>query len=492
MSDETAIVIAQHMARDEHARLVLSLLNKEGSWPAEIPDDGTELVGGRVYLLPAEQDGAVSDSDKAQLKLMPPAEDSYSSPSVNQLLRSLAEHYGSRVLALILSGAGSDGAQGCRVVKQNQGQVWIQSPEEAAYDSMPQTASEAVKADYIGTIADISLNLQQLLTTGNEPYADHPEIFSKPIRSTSKLTEADPKPIGATSERTPVVSGHAGARLEPQQDQASTGTEEEELQQITHLIEDHTGISFAGYKQETLLRRIDKRKSQIGTRYDSSYAEYLQRHPGELELLEQYLLVSVSSFFRDADVFRGLSLTLTPIIEQKRAQIAQNGIPNRLRFLVAGCATGEEAYSLAILCRQLELTIPVEILAVDLNRDAIRIAEKGEYSAKKLSEMPSELVERYFVSHGDCFVLDKSIREEVRFIQGDIFAQNFDEAFDFVSCRNLMIYLKREEQDRLINHLYQQMNAGAGFVIGMTESLSPDGLKLFSTQDYYHRIFKRR
>ncbi|MFG1489739.1 CheR family methyltransferase [Oceanospirillum sp. HFRX-1_2] len=124
--------------------------------------------------------------------------------------------------------------------------------------------------------------------------------------------------------------------------------------------------------------------------------------------------------------------------------------------------------------------------------EAIRAAKKGVYSAKKLAEVPPELVARYFEREGDAFILDQSIRDEVDFVQGDIFAQHFDKAFDFVSCRNLMIYLKREQQDQLIHHLHQQMNSGAGFVIGLTESLSPAGLKLFSTLDHFHRIFKRR
>lgn len=498
-------MIAQHMARDEHARLVLSLLNKEGRWPAIIPDDQTQLEGGRVYLLPAEHDGAICAQKNAYaeqadglLCLLPPAEDSYSSPSVNRLLKSLADHYGDRVLALILSGAGSDGAQGCRVVKQKRGLVWVQSPEEARYNSMPQAASEAVSPDFTGTLAEISEHFRELMVTLTT------SALTSASTSLPNNLQAQPKKQSQGSDtQNPAFKEHAlknpglkNTSSRQENKPPCLQSEEKELEQITHLIEDHTGISFSGYKQETLLRRIDKRKSQISALHGASvanhYAEYLEKHHAELELLEQYLLVSVSSFFRDADVFRALALALIPVAEQKREAIALSGHLSPFRILVAGCATGEEAYSLAIICRQLELTMPVEIVAVDLNREAIRAAKKGVYSAKKLAEVPPELVARYFERDRDAFILDQSIRDEVDFVQGDIFAQHFDKAFDFVSCRNLMIYLKREQQDQLIHHLHQQMNSGAGFVIGLTESLSPTGLKLFSTLDHFHRIFKRR
>lgn len=492
-------MIAQHMARDEHARLVLSLLNKEGRWPAIIPDDQTQLEGGRVYLLPAEHDGAICAQKNAYteqtdglLCLLPPAEDSYSSPSVNRLLKSLADHYGDRVLALILSGAGSDGAKGCRAVKQKRGLVWVQSPDEARYNSMPQAASEAISPDFTGTLAEISEHFRELMVATSASTSLPNSLQAQP----KKQSQGSDTQTPAFKESAPKDPGLKNTSPHQESKSPSPQSEEKELEQITHLIEDHTGISFAGYKQETLLRRIDKRKSQISALHGASvanhYAEYLEKHHTELELLEQYLLVSVSSFFRDADVFRALALALIPVAEQKREAIALSGHLSPFRILVAGCATGEEAYSLAIICRQLELTMPVEIVAVDLNREAIRVAEKGIYSAKKLAEVPPELVARYFKQNGDAFILDQSIRDEVDFVQGDIFAQHFDKAFDFVSCRNLMIYLKREQQDQLIHHLHQQMNSEAGFVIGLTESLSPAGLKLFSTLDHFHRIFKRR
>ncbi len=462
-------MIAQHMARDEHAELVLGLLNREGRWPATIPADNTPLEGGRLYLLPAEQDGIVTEG---AIRLEAPAADSYSSPSVNRLFRSLADQYGVRTLALILSGAGSDGAYGCRAVKQKGGEVWIQSPDEAAYDSMPQSASDAVNADFMGTVAEIADGLQVRI---------RPNI---PVRAQSL------KPISSRPLQTD------SAPLNPTQNVMSPEPIDTELAQITALIHEYTGISFAGYKQETLLRRLDKRKSQIAAELGEStarhYLDYLQHHRRELEVLEQYLLVSVSSFYRDADVYRSLAQALVPLMQNKREQIAPGNEPSVFRILVAGCATGEEAYSLAILCRQLEEAIPVEIIAIDLNRDAIRSAEKGVYPAKKLAEMPPELIRRYFEVSGDNVTVKRIIRDQVQFIQGDIFAQHFDKPFDFVSCRNLMIYLKREQQDQLISQFHQQMQPVSGLVVGLTESLSLMGQKLFTTTDYYHRIYRRR
>lgn len=503
VSTDTAIIIAQHMARDEHARLVLNLLNREGMWPAVIAEDYVTLSGGRVYLLPAEKDGVVS-GDK--LRLVIPSDESYSSPSVNRLLKSIAEQHRRKSLAIILSGAGSDGALGCRAIKQNGGQVWVQSPEDAAYSSMPQSAADAVAADLSGSVLLLAAELN--LINGVSP-PDTGVLISKRFSSYSAppMPSASPAPVPISENSSNFVSiskipsansyvesvlqnGSPGAVMSPHR-RIST-----ELEQITELIYQHTGISFFGYKEETLDRRLEKRKRQLceaqSISAPSDYMEYLKCHHGELDILEQCLLVSVSSFYRDVAVFRALMSSFAALVQNKRERLISGLGDPCVRILVAGCATGEEAYSLAILCRQLEVSIPVEITAIDLNRDAIRVAERGVYGSKKLSEMPEELISRYFDPAGSEFSIKPAIKERVTFIQGDIFAQDFDPIFDFVSCRNLMIYLKREQQDQLISHLHRQMKEKSGLVIGLTESLSPEGQKLFSTVDYYFRIYQRR
>lgn len=474
---DTAVVIAQHMARDEHAHLVLNLLNREGLWPAVIPANGTALQPGTIYLLPAEQDGVIREG---VICLEQPSEDSYSSPSVNRLFRSLAVLYREKSLGVILSGAGSDGATGCRAIKQSGGQVWVQSPGDAAYNSMPLSATEAVSADFIGTVPEIACQLDQLA---------HPDLLSgDAIPSDTVHTTCDI----ALNDKAKSSAQNKSPGFDP-----SNTDDQSELEQITSLIFEHTGIDFAGYKRETLLRRLDKRKSQVCGLQDLAagnqrYLTYLQQHPSELEILEQCLLVSVSSFFRDAEVYQSLRAVLAKLITGKRDLVASGKDAGVFRILVAGCATGEEAYSLMILCRLLELTLPVELTAIDLNREAIHAAEKGIYHPRKLTELPEDLLERYFEPAGDDYRIRETLKDKIHFIQGDIFTQHFDHRFDLVSCRNLMIYLKREQQDQLIDHLYYHMQDHSVLVIGMTESLSPAGQKLFSTTDYFHRIFERR
>lgn len=449
------------MARDEHAQLVCSQLNRAGCWPVTIPQSPTRIQPGQVYLLPAEKDGVITE--KHQLTLQTPAQDSYSSPSVNRLLNSLADHYSSRVLALILSGAGSDGAQGCRRVKHKQGAIWVQSPVEAQYDSMPLAACAAVTPDLVATLSELADKLLRKLN-----------VNSGTQRQTQTLSDDK-------QQRTPAIQ--------------ITDSDDTELEHIIDLIADQTGISFFGYKRETLLRRLEKRKAGFSYPKEAltnkRYIDYLQQHPDELESLAQFFLVSISSFYRDADVFRALTLALRASAEEKINRY-QNSVGQVFRILVAGCATGEEAYTLRILYQQLALPMPLEIVAVDLNKEAIRNAKKGKYSSSRLTEMPAELIPHYFQQSAGAYTINPEVKETVHFIQGDIFKQSFDDPFDFISCRNLMIYLKRELQDQLINQFYQQMSPGAALVIGLTESLSPLGLRLFSTEDYYHRIFRRR
>lgn len=494
---DTAVIIAQHMARDEHAQLVLSLLNREGLWPAQIPKTGTPLQGGHLYLLPAEKDGVVQDG---LLMLETPFNDSYSSPSVNRLFRSLSDQYGARLLGVVLSGAGSDGASGCRAIKQAGGEVWLQSPTEAAYNSMPLSAADAVKPDFVGTIAELAHELHQLAHA-----ADSSRILETPLMGKdqthliSAVKAQNNALIGKSRSDSIALQSDSKAHQSDKALGLSPCDEENfgELEQVTALIFEHTGIDFAGYKRETLLRRLEKRKSQVISKVGNKstqpeYLDYLQQHPSELEILEQCLLVSVSSFFRDAEVFQCLKPTIAAQVTHKRDQIALGKDSAVFRILVAGCATGEEAYSLAMLCRQLDLTIPVEITAVDLNREALHIAEKGRYPAKKVTELPGEMLNRYFDRLGDEYQVKNLLKEKVRFIQGDIFTKYSDHLFDLVSCRNLMIYLKREQQDELVAHLHEQMKANSTLVIGLTESLSPVGQQLFSTTDYFHRIFRRR
>lgn len=440
-----AVVIAQHMARDEHTQLVLSLLRREGCWPVVIPSGHTILEAGVIYLLPAEQDGLFVDN---ALQLAPPSAESYSSPSVDILFRSLAQTYRNQAVGIMLSGAGSDGANGARAIHRAGGQLWVQSPDEACYDSMPLSVLNAVPSAHVAPVLEIRAQLLRAFTTN-------------PVQQPERPVAAD-------------VDFDLSAQAE--------------LAQLVVLLEQATGVAFAGYKSETLLRRIDKRKAQLGLLEPGQYIEYFKQHSHEAHCLEQFLLVSVSDFFRDPEVFHQLKHRL--ISSPALRFTSPFALP--FRVLVAGCATGEEAYSLAILFRQPELNLNVDIIAVDLNQDAIQTAKAGRYPLHKLSALPKNWLSEYFNVEGDQAEVKDELRQQIQFIQADLFRLALEGRFQLICCRNLMIYLKVEQQEQLLERFHQVMSEGAWLVTGLMESLSPVGHQLFKTEDHFHRIFRYR
>ncbi|HKR15641.1 MAG TPA: CheR family methyltransferase [Pyrinomonadaceae bacterium] len=412
------IVIAQHLDPQRPSQLG-AILDRRSSLPIVVVDDEqpTKLEGGNIYVVPANKhvkivDGHVHlESDHVERP----------TPSVDKLLSSAAESYGEHLIAVILTGSGSDGAAGAVDVKNSGGVVIIQNPETAAYPSMPLSLPPTV-VDHVVEMEQIGPLLYDLLRGVTLPSE---EKVADPLRE---------------------ILLHVGA---------------------------HTNIDFRNYKSSTILRRISRRMAvkHIGNLRD--YLDFLRAHPDEVQELVKAFLIKVTGFFRDPEAFEFLSQNVLPeLIDRAR----ENG--RILRVWSAGCATGEEAYSMALLIADLlGPDFPewsVKIFATDLAADAISFARRGLYPENVLSDLPDDYQQRFFerIDHG--YRISKSLRETVIFGQQDISRGVPFPRIDLVACRNLLIYLKPELQQTVLDLFAYSLHQSHGYLfLGKAETARP-------------------
>ena len=447
-----AFIVAQHMAKDGHDTLVARLIGRESALPVVMAENGASIETDTIYLIPSGKDGRVRGR---RLHLEPPAPDHISTPSVNALFQSIAESQQKNGLGIVLSGSGSDGVLGCRAIKAWGGMTIAQDPLEAKFDSMPSAAIEASQIDHILPVSAIGLKLTEWFRV------THPMLKHPPLEQALALGSgghADPYPVNPADR---------------------------ELEQLLAQILKATEIDFSSYKEDTLLRRLEKRKETLGVDSAKAYQAYIRRHPEELHTLQHLFLVSLSSFFRDHASFDVLGKSLADMLAAKPRSEA-------LRVWVPACASGEEAYSLAILLRELDENRSVEIIGTDLNPEALTTARAGSYRQSAFKEANPAILDKYFVPQGQHYAIQPTLKTCVRFEQRDVLAGPPPGEFDLISCRNLLIYMKSQLQDQLIKSFHRALRPQGLLFIGQSESMSFAGNALFLTIDHYHRLFRRR
>ena len=435
-----AYVVAQHMGNDTHADLVVRVIQRGAALPVRLGRDAELIEADSVYVIPAECNGIVIEG---HLKLQPRDPTRNSAPCVDILLQSLADNLGPKGWAVILSGTGRDGAQGCRAVQRAGGSVAIQDPSEAGFSGMPDAviesgwASVTLRAGQIGAWVD-----RQLPGDATEPE----------------------DVIAQANDLTPVIA----------------------------RIREITGIDFSGYREETLWRRLISRRVSLGLDPDA-YERLLMQDSQETQQLQRMFLVSVSSFWRDRDSFEALRVVLAERLAAKPA-----GEP--VRAWVAGCASGEEAYTLAAILsdaveRQGPMR-PIEVVATDLSHDALSLARAGTYLHKAFREVPQGWADRWFTAEADGYRVGPTLASRVRFEHADIETDTHSElkglAMDLVSCRNLLIYFRRHKQDRVIERFRLALRPDGILFLGSSEDLSPSAQATFRSLDPDHRIYARR
>lgn len=455
-----AYVVAQHMAKDGHDELVVRLINRESALPVVLGQEGDSLDADTVYVIPSGKDGTVQGNT---LTLREPLPGNHSTPSVNVLFTSIAESLHGKAIGIVLSGTGYDGVSGCRALKAHGGLTIAQDPQEAKFNGMPTAAIEARLVDMVLPVGAIGAALAEKFPGVSVP-APMPHVPAK-------------APAAAVAAST---------------DAPRIALENRELAALLPLVHQATGIDFSSYKEDTLLRRLEKRKSVLGIASSDDYLARVRSEPEEAKALQHLFLVSVSSFFRDRDSFRELERALAVVVANKAA-----GEP--IGIWVPGCASGEESYTLAIILAELLGDFrdrhPLRIIGTDLNPEALAMARAGVYRQTSLREMDESLRQRYFSPKGQHFEVGQILRDVVEFEQRDVLTgapAGHSGGFDLVSCRNLLIYMKSELQDRLVTSFHRALAPQGLLFIGQSESLGLVGNSLFAPVDHYHRLFRRR
>jgi two-component system CheB/CheR fusion protein len=362
---------------------------------------------------------------------------------VDAFFRSLAQDQEEFAIGIILSGTGADGSLGLKEIKASLGMVLAQDEQSAEYSAMPGNAAATELVDFVLPIAEMPKRLmayQAALLQGQ----------GLPVYEIESATEA--------------------------------------LQQIFVLLRSRTGHEFSQYKVSTMRRRIERRMNVHHIDTERNYLRYLQSNPGESELLFKELLIGVTCFFRDPDAWDALREKIQRQLEDK---------PNDYiyRAWLAGCSTGEEAYSLAILLRELmdvlKRSIQVQIFATDLDSAAIDTARTGTYPLGIANDLSQKRLSRFFVQEGDTYRVKQEIREMVVFAPQNLIADPPFTKLDLLSCRNLLIYLEGELQKKLIPIFHYALRPGALLLLGSSESIS-NFSELFVVLDKKWKLFQRR
>ncbi len=412
------IVLAQHLDPQRESHLG-AILDRRSALPIVVVNERepTRLENGKIYVVPANKHVKIADSHV----LLEAFNAERPTPSVDKLLSSAAEAYGEHLIAVILTGSGSDGAAGAVEVKKSGGVVIIQNPETAPYPSMPLSLPPTV-VDHVVEIERIGPLIYELL-----------KGISLPVEEKA----------------------------------------EDPLREILAHVSAHTNIDFRNYKTSSILRRISRRMTVTHATNLHDYLDYVRVHPEEIQELVKAFLIKVTGFFRDPEAFDFLRQQVIPAIVDRASEEGRI-----LRLWSAGCATGEEAYSLALLIADhLGPDFPewsVKIFATDLATDAINFARRGLYPENVLSDLPDNYRQRFFerLDHGHRIA--KTLRETVIFGQQDISRGVPFPRIDLVVCRNLLIYLKPELQQTVLDLFAYSLHHTHGYLfLGTAETTRP-------------------
>ncbi|MCB0182147.1 MAG: hypothetical protein KDI62_28235, partial [Anaerolineae bacterium] len=395
-----AFVLIQHLAPHHDSELAELLQNHTRMKVTQV-ENKTPVQPNHVYVIPPGKSLSIKERT---LYLSEPVERRGHRAPIDLFFRSLADDQGENAICVVLSGTGTDGTLGLKAVKERAGITMAQSTTDADYDGMPKSAIRTGLVDLVGTAGELA---EKLLS-----YKD----------SKAKI--------------------HI-----PEEEEALPEGDSEALTRIFAQLRAKTGHDFTHYKRSTILRRIGRRLqvNQISTM--TEYLAYLRQNPDEVQALFKDFLISVTNFFRDPDAFAALEKqTISEIFQHK-------GSKNQIRVWVAGCATGEEAYSIAILLNEYAsmLTSPpsIQVFATDIDDEAIAFAREGFYPESIAADISPERLRRFFVDEVGGYRVKKEIRETVLFAIHNLIEDAPFSKLDLISCRNLLIYLDRNVQEKV-------------------------------------------
>ncbi len=436
-----AFVIVQHLD-PTHKGMMVELLQRSTSMKIAQTTDRMKIRPDCVYIIPPNKDMSVLHG---VLHLLDPVESRGLRLPIDFFFRSLADDRQELSIGVILSGMGTDGTLGIRAMKEKAGAVFVQDTATAKFDGMPRSAIESGMADVIAPVEELPSRILA--------YLSH-----KPIRSKEGIPEEE--------------------------------TTRSDLEKVVILLRTQTGHDFSNYKRTTIYRRIERRMSIHQIDRINAYVRFLQHNPKEVELLFKELLIGVTSFFRDGDVWTQLQDKVIPSLLTGHIR------DHTLRAWVAGCSTGEEAYSLAIIFKEtveklkISPNVALQIFATDLDMDAIDKAREGIFPTNIAADVSQERLNKYFLHREKDYQVSKQIRDMVVFARQNIIMDPPFTKLDIVCCRNLLIYLTADLQKKLIPLFHYALNPRGILFLGSAETIGGFS-HLFTQVDSKAKIFRK-
>lgn len=439
-----AFVVIQHLDPD-HIGVMPELLQRITPLTVMEAADNIEVIADHVYIIPPNRSLTIQ---KGILHLKEPSQPRGLRLPIDIFFRSLAEDFLENSIGIVLSGMASDGSLGIKAIKERNGLVLVQEPSDAKFDGMPRSAIQSVNPDVIATVEDLPAKLMALI----------------------KIPQG--KKIPHMRKRQPTTDNKS------------------DLEKVISLLRQKTGHDFSQYKKTTLLRRIERRIEVNQIDKMSGYIKFLIANPSETEILFKELLIGVTNFFRDPELWKILGEELFPEII--------NALPENytLRAWVPGCSTGEEAYSLAITFREALAkseslrNITLQIFATDIDHDAIEKARKGFFTPNMHVDVSTELIGKYFIPEGDGYRINTTIREMIVFAEQNLIRDPPFTKLDILSCRNLLIYMEPELQKKTISLFYYSLKPGGTLLLGSSETAGSNK-EWFIEQNSKAKIFRR-
>ncbi|BBF91949.1 chemotaxis protein CheB [Blastochloris tepida] len=436
-SSNLCFVIIQHLS-PQHRSMMVDLLARETRIPVRSITNRTALKPNVIYVTPPNCDVLYRSG---KLILRAPLDEKGPKPSIDQFFASLAAELAGRAIGVVLSGTGSDGANGIRAIKAHGGITFAQDPVTAKYESMPRAA---------------------IMTGGADIVLPPKEIAAK---------------LGLTAK---------GQDLHLEMTERASGVSP--FHALIQVVRRHTGMDFSNYKETTLRRRIGRRMATLKIKNLKDYVSHIDTHREEIDVLAKSFMISVTSFMRDTEAFAALE----PVLEKLAAK-KQTG--ETLRIWVPACATGEEAYSIALLLAKKTLVrhdAPrVQIFGTDIDTLATMQARRGEFTSASVAHLDRALLRNHFVKAGNVHRISKFVRDMVVFSRHDVVNDPPFKNIDLISCRNLLIYFKPALQERILKLFHYAMAPGGYLFLGRSESLG-SSRSLFSAVDLRHKIYHRR
>lgn len=434
-----AFVLIQHLD-PKHPSLMADLLGSHTAMKVVQAEDGMPVEADQVYLIPP---GRYLEIANGTLRLTAPPDRHGARMPFDFFLRSLADECGSGAICAVLSGTGTDGSLGLKAVKEKGGLVIVQDPEEAAFDGMPRSAIMSGGCDFILKVAEIP---EALISYGQQAYI-------------AKSRGNDPLPDGLTKA----------------------------LPEIIDLLAAKATQDFSLYKQGTLRRRIQRRMAIAGIADGSQYLTMLRDDNSELALLAKDLLINVTRFFRDPGAFDELSKTIIPELVQRQT------LDRPLRVWIPGCSSGEEAYSITMLFLEqiavAKRNIKLQVFATDVDAECVAVARSGIYPDSIESDVSPTRLSRFFTKYAHTYQVVRELRESVVFTRQNLLSDPPYSRLDLVSCRNLLIYLNPEAQQKILSLFHFALLESGVLFLGPSETVgtSPERFEPISKK---YRIYR--